>query len=190
MIHTRPRRLFAGALALGTALTLGACGDSATGPGGEQELITRVTLTLTPTGGAPITSYIDDPDGAGPQPPSAQVGALTLVAGTSYTGSILFENRLVNPPENITEEVEAEDGEHRVFYTVTGTGATVLTLDQDGNGLPVGLAYTVTAGASVGTGTLRVVLCHYGDSPKVGSATTCTGDTDIDVTFSFSVAAP
>ncbi len=172
-----------------TMLVIAGCGDSVTAPGGEVELISRVTLTLTPSGGgAPIVSYIDDPDGNGPQPPSAQSGALTFAAGVTFSGAIRFENRLVTPPENITEEVEEEANEHRVFYTVTGGGLTVTTTDVDGQGRPLGLAFTAVAGATPGTGTLRVVLCHYDDGPKQAQATSCTGDTDIDVTFNYTIA--
>ena len=170
------------------ALALAACGESTTAPGGEQELISRVTLTLTPSGGGtPITAYIDDSDGNGPQSPSAQVGAIALPAGSSYSGTILFENRLESPPENITEEVAAEAEEHRVFYTVTGAGLTVSTTDVDGDGVPLGLTYTVATGATPGTGALRVVLCHYDEDPKPVQVTSCTVDTDIDVTFAFTV---
>lgn len=174
-------------------LALAACGDS-TGPGQEQELISRVTLTLTRVGGGtPQVVYIDDADGLGPAAPSAQVGTLTLVRGSTYTGSVLFENRLVSPPENITTEVQAESDEHMVIYTIAGgAGVTVITTDTDGAGKQVGLAYTVAAAADapVGARTLRAVLCHYGSSPKPTTASTCTVDTDVDLTFNAVVTAP
>jgi hypothetical protein len=182
-----PRRMLTGAGLLATAVALAACGDSSTAPGGEQELITRVTLTLTPTTGSPIVSFIDDPDGNGPQAPSAQSGAIALRIGTTYTGTVKFENRLENPPEDITEEVEEEDDEHRVYYTVTGAGITVTTLDTDGAGRPLGLQYRVVPGSTAGAGALRVVLCHYDDAPKVASSTSCQGDTDIDVVFNYTI---
>ena len=170
------------------AVALGACGDSSTAPGGEQELITRVTLTLTPqAGGAPLVSFIDDPDGNGPQAPSAQSGALTLRTGATYLGTVKFENRLVTPPEDITEEVEEEANEHRVYYTVSGAGVTVTTLDTDPAGRPLGLSYRIVAGSTAGSGALRVVLCHYDDRPKVATSTTCQGDTDIDVVFAYTI---
>lgn len=170
------------------ALVASACGDSSTAPGGEQELISRVTLTLAPQGGGTsIVSYIDDADGAGPGAPAAQNSAIALTQGVTYVGSVKFENRLANPVENITDEVVAEANEHRVYYTVTGTGATVTITDADGAARPLGVTYTFAAGASVGAGTLRTVLCHYGDSPKPSTGTVCTGDTDIDVTFNFTV---
>lgn len=176
--------------ALGSALlfTLAACGDSATAPGGESEVISRVTLTLTPTTGAALTAYVDDPDGNGPQSPAAQVGTLALARGVTYTGTVKFENRLVNPPEDITTEVQAESNEHRVFYTVTGTGVTVTTTDTDTQGRPLGVRFTKAVAQSATGGTMRVVLCHYDDSTKSAAATTCTGDTDIDLTFAFTIA--
>jgi hypothetical protein len=183
------RRLLAGAGLAAAAITLAACGDSSTAPGGEQELISRVTITLTPSSGAPIVSYIDDPDGNGPQAPSAQVGAIALTPGATYTGTVTFENRLANPPEDITEEVEEEDDEHRVYYTVfggiTGAGLVITPQDTDSQGRPLGLRFTATVNQTVGgqSGSIQVVLCHYDDAPKVASSTTCQGDTDIDVRF-------
>jgi hypothetical protein len=179
-------------LVLGAAglVALSACGDSSTAPGGESEVISRVTLTLTPpAGGAAITAYIDDADGNGPTAPSAQVGTLTLTRGVTYTGTVRFENRLASPVEDITTEVVAEANEHRVFYTVTGAGVTITTTDVDGQNRPLGVRFTkaVAATATPGAGTVRVVLCHYDDSPKVASATSCTGETDINVQFNMVV---
>lgn len=166
-----------------------ACGESSTAPGGEQEFITRVTLTLTPAGGgAAVVAYINDPDGAGPLPPESQSGALALSGSASYTGTVKFENRLENPPEDITSEVAAESNEHRVLYTVTGADLTIATTDVDSNGRPLGITFSATTGATAGNGAVRVVLCHYGDITKPAVATSCTGDTDIDTSFSFSIA--
>ncbi len=187
-MHKNVQRLIGGVSAGMLALVVSACGDSTTAPGGEQELITRVTLTFTPTGGgAPIVTYIDDPDGAGPLPPTAQVGALNMPAGTEFTGRVKFENRLVNPPEDITEEVEEEADEHRVFYLITGTGLTLNTTDVDGAGRTVGVRFAGQAAPAASTGTVRVVLCHYGDTAKPAQASSCTADTDIDVTFNYTI---
>ncbi len=181
------RALTLGAVALMTLAT--ACGDSSTAPGGEVELISRVTITLTPVGGgAALTTYIDDADGNGPTAPSAQVGALALARGVTYTGSVRFENRLKNPVEDITAEVRAEASEHRVFYTVTGTGATITTTDVDGQNRSLGLAFTKALSASATAGNMRVVLCHYDDAPKVATATSCGGETDIDVSFAYTIS--
>ena len=184
-------RLSRAPLAL-TALTLAlvSCkGDSITDPAGESEVITRVTLTLTPTTGAAISAFIEDADGNGPNPPSAQVGTLNLPAGSTFTGAVRFENRTVTPVEDITAEVLAEANEHRVFYTVTGAGITVNSTDLDGAGRPLGLRFTAAAvaGTQPGARTLRVLLCHYDKQVKPAVAASCTVDTDIDVSFALSV---
>lgn len=178
----------ASAAALLLALT--GCGDSSTEPAGEQEIISRITLSLTPQGGgAAQSAIINDPDGLGPQAPQAQQGTLVLARNTTYTGTITFQNALKTPAEDITAEVRAEANEHRVFYTTTATGVTIATTDVDGSGRPLGLSFTkaVGANAATGAGTVRVVLCHYGSTTKPAGATTCTADTDSDVAFSFTV---
>lgn len=187
MLNNTSRRTMA--LGAGLLASLAACGDSSTAPGGETEVISRVTLTLTPAGGgAALSAYIDDADGNGPQSPSAQVGALALTRGVTYTGTVKFENRLVNPVEDITEEVQEESNEHRVFYTVTGTGVTVTTTDTDGQGRPLGVRFSKVVAQGATAGSTRVVLCHYDDAPKSAAATSCTGETDIDLTFAFTIA--
>lgn len=183
------RFLALGAVALVTMAT--ACGDSSTAPGGESEVISRVTITLTPSGGGTaLTAYIDDADGNGPTAPSAQVGTLSLTRGVTYTGAIKFENRLVNPAEDITTEVRSEANEHRVFYTVSSTGVTLTTTDVDSQNRPLGTAFTKAIGATAttGAGTVGVVLCHYDNVAKVATATSCAGETDINVSFNFTIA--
>ena len=170
------------------SMVLAGCGDSSTEPGGESEVISRVTLTLAPSSGAALTSYIDDADGKGPQAPSAQVGALALAKGVTYTGTVKFENRLKSPAEDITAEVQAEANEHRVFYTVTGSGVTITTTDVDGQNRPLGLRFSTAVGSTATAGTLRVVLCHYDGVAKTAAATSCTGETDVDLAFTYTIA--
>ena len=112
-----------------------------------------------------------------------------LARGVTYTGTVTFENRLATPVEDITEEVRDEANEHRVFYTVTGSGVTITTTDVDGQNRPLGLRFTKAVAATGATaGTTRVVLCHYDDTPKSATATACTTETDIDVTFNYTIA--
>jgi hypothetical protein len=166
------------------------CGASSTEPAGEEEVISRVTLQLTPEGGgATQSAFIEDADGAGPGAPSAQSGTLSLTRGVTYSGTVQFENRLVTPVEDITAEVRAEPNEHRVFYSASSPGISLTTSDVDGQNRPLGLAFTTAVGAAAtaGAGTIRVQLCHYSSTLKTGDATSCTGDTDILVTFSVAV---
>lgn len=182
---------FATLLAVGVA----ACGDDPAVPpiGNEQELITDVTITLTPVGGGTaISSTIADPDGEGPLPPAAQTGAIVLTPGVTYDGSIAFvDNQDPANPDNITAEVMAEADEHRVFYTLAGvTGVTIpdSSLDTDGDGAPLGLSFQVLVDAAgSGSGTIQVVLSHYDDSPK-GDGSTPSNETDVDVSFTASVS--
>ena len=153
---------------------------------GEEELITRVVLTLE-AAGETVTATADDPDGDGVD---IQVETLTLTPGTVYDGTIEVFNDLAEEAEqNITAEIEAEDDEHRFFYTVTGLedDITVAVTDTDENGLPVGLDFQVTvAGDASGSGTLNVVLSHYDEQPKNGIDR--SDETDIDVTFPVEIA--
>jgi hypothetical protein len=161
------------------------------------ELITKVTLTFTPVGGgAALVFTANDPDGDGSIPPT--INDIELASNTTYTLTIELENRLVSPPEDITEEVEDEDDEHMFFFGWTGnifsdpagngnidTRADAVNYnDEDDNGNPVGLDTnwtTVTVGGTV-TGTLRILLKHQ---PDLKSATSGSGDgeTDVDLTF-------
>lgn len=186
-------RFFGAATALALLAGVSAC-DDPTGPvDNEQELITDVTITLTPVGGGTaMVSTIADPDGPGPLSPTAQTAALTLTPGMTYDGMIQFFDRS-DPAdvEDITAEVEEEADEHRVFYTLAGlTGVTVPddSLDEDSMGSPLGLSFQVVveSGAS-GTGTIRVVLSHYDDAPK-GDGSTPSDETDADVSFNVSVS--
>jgi len=148
------------------------------GPG-EEELITRVVLTLT-GGGQTVTATANDPDGDGT---NFQIGTLTLTAGTTYTGSVKVFDDINN--EDVGEEIEEEDDEHQFFYTAGGGASgrvTVTITDQDENGLPVGLNFTLAVSAGdAASGTLRVILSHYDEGPKDGI--NMSDETDVDVTF-------
>ena len=153
------------------------------GPG-EEELITRVVVTLT-QGGNTITATANDGSGIGNG--SLTVETLELAAGTTYTGRIELFNDQEN--EDITEEVDDERDEHQFFYTVQGGIASAVNFaitDEDSNGLPVGLTFTVTVndGAS-GSGNVRIQIGHYDDAPKDG--TTLSDETDIDFELPISV---
>ncbi len=152
------------------------------GPG-DEEVITTVTLTLTPQGGGnQVIAQWQDLDGDGGNAPT--IGSMTLNAGATYDGSITLLNEQESPAENVTEEIEDEDDEHQFYYTPMGgiaNSVTVNITDQDGNGLPIGLSYTVTvnAGTSGQTGTLDVKLYHYDEVTKTG--TNITDEIDVDI---------
>ncbi len=169
-------------LVLSAAIVVGCDSDDPDDDGpGEEELITTVTLTLTPqAGGQNVTAVANDPDGDGA---GFTIGDINLTANTTYTGTITFRDDVNN--EDITAEVEEEDDVHQVWYTPGGDAAgrvTVTIDDMDGNGLPVGLDFTVVVSAGAdASGTLNVVLSHYDEGPKDG--VTQSDESDVDLVF-------
>ncbi|WKZ59508.1 MAG: hypothetical protein QY309_16800 [Cyclobacteriaceae bacterium] len=180
-------RFFLGSFLLATLLLV-SCGDDPE-PANEEELITTLTLTLTPTGGDPITMTFKDLDGDGAGVPqyiySTGGDAAVLSASTTYTAEITLLNESVNPAENITEEIEEEADEHLFCFTVGG-GANIdySYADEDDNGLDVGLTTIWETGAA-STGTITIVLRHQ-PGTKTG-ACPGSGETDIEVTFNVAI---
>ncbi len=201
------------ALSVGV-LALAACGDDGgtecSGSNCLEELITTVTVTLTPSGGSPIVAEFDDPDGDGGEPPT--IDTIALVANTTYTVTVGFQNRLETPAEEITDEVRDEAEDHQIFFTgsaVNGPATdnpnaaiTHAYADQDRTGLPIGLDNTFVVGSATG-GDLIVTLRHL---PPLNGQPTKTADTaatvkasgfsaiggenDAQVTFPVVIATP
>lgn len=168
--------------------TFTACEKPAPVVPNEEEVITTLTFTLTPTSGTPVVMTFKDLDGDGGNAPVITGG--TLAANTTYTGSVTLLNETETPAENVTDEINAEKEEHQFFYTTTVTGLQVAYTDTDANGKPIGLATTVTT-AAAGTGNLTVVLKHEpnkdGTNVAAGDMTNAGGETDIEVTFPVTV---
>ena len=158
------------------------------GPG-EEELITTLEITLTPSGGGvPYTVRFRDLDGEGGNVPV--VDRIEIDAGTDYDCTVQVLNETESPPENITEEVEEEAEAHQFFYQTLGgfSPATVTYADKESDYVtnsgvdhPVGLEFTLSVPENAANGLLRVRLSHYDDAPKDG--TTLSDETDIDVIF-------
>ena len=190
-----PTLLTRGALALALlgSLSLTACdsGEPDDDGAGEEELITQVTLTLTPTtGGAPVTISASDPDGDGAGL-TFSPATLALRPGTTYDGTIELRDTING--EDITGEVEEEAEEHLFRYTLTPASAGTVTVtdtesdytsvNENGGDYAVGLAFrVVTASGASGTGTMNAVLYHFDDGPKTSSTAT-SDEIDVDVAF-------
>ena len=151
----------------------------------EEEVITTMTITLTPQGGGDaITFQTRDLDGDGPGEPVVTAG--NLIGNTTYTGSIELLNETETPAEDITEEIEEEDDEHQFIFEFTGAIDAVAATDSDDDGNPIGLAFelsTLTAGPT----TLTVTLRHEPTKPNDGTLAGAGGETDIAETFEFTV---
>ena len=192
MFTSTPTRALA-ALALLGSLSLTACdsGEPDDDGAGEEELITQVTLTLTPQGGgSPLTISASDPDGDGAGL-TFSPSTLALAPGTTYDGTIRLRDTVND--EDITEEIEEESEEHLFRYTLTPASAGTVAItdaesdytsdDENGGDFAVGLTFRVTtaAGAS-GTGTMNAVLYHFDEGPKTSSTAT-SDEIDVDVAF-------
>ena len=167
----------------------------------EEEIITDVVLTFTSEDSSSVvTATAQDPDGEGPL--DLEVGGdIGLLPNTTYTLAITLSNEIEG--EDITEEIEEEDEEHMFFFAWTeglfaspaGDGNvdsradTVNYLDEDENGLPVGLSTSWTTGDSVPNGTFQVILKHQPDV-KSDTSTVEDGGTDVDLTWNVGQGFP
>ncbi len=155
----------------------------------EEEVITTLELTLTPTdSGNPVIFSFKDLDGDGGDAPTISGG--TLRTNSTYTGYLQLLNELENPVGNISEEVEEEAEEHQFFFQSTISGMDINYDDTDANGNPIGLAINVSTNTA-DSGTLRIILKHEPDKfatdVSSGDITNAGGETDIEVTFPINV---
>jgi len=167
------------------------------------ELITKVTLTFTPTGGGDaVVVSATDPDGTGVQSLETS-GPITLTKGVPYTLELALINELAKPtdPEyDITAEVEEEGNEHMFFYSwtnnvfadPTGNGNVdnrnddIRYEDKDVNGLPIGLHTAWTSAAAAATGKFQVLLKHQ-PGLKSATSTSADGEDDLNITFDIEI---
>jgi len=171
-----------------TAVLVTSCSnddDAPPPPVNEEEVITTLTAILSPSVGVPTNLVFRDLDGDGPDAPVITGGV--LAANTTYTGRLDLLNETESPAESITEEIELEDEEHQFFFSATNSIATFAYADMDADGNPVGLDFTLTTGATVGSGVVTITLRHepVKDATGVsdGDITNAGGETDISVNF-------
>ena len=161
----------------------------------EEEIITDVVLTWTPTaGGTPVVAAAQDPDGEGPLDLEV-LDPINLEFNTEYTLTVELANSIEG--EDITEEIMEEDDEHMFFFEFTndffasplGDGnaderddAVINYNDFDENMLPVGLSTTWETTGDMGSGEFRIVLKHQ-PGEKSATSTINDGGTDVDLTF-------
>ncbi|GGD92918.1 type 1 periplasmic binding fold superfamily protein [Planktosalinus lacus] len=156
----------------------------------EEEVITTLQVTLV-GGGSTITMEYKDLDPEGPTDPVVTVSG-PLMAGTVYTGSLTLLNELVNPAENITEEILEEAEEHQFFYQVSNTlNITNITYeDSDSNGNPLGLSFSFETGAA-SAGDFTIILRHEpnkeAEGVSNGDITNADGETDISAGFPLTI---
>ncbi|MFT4522988.1 MAG: hypothetical protein ACI8ZN_001940 [Bacteroidia bacterium] len=155
----------------------------------EEEVITSLNFTLTPEGGGtPVVLSFKDLDGDGGNAPAISEG--TLVANTTYNGSLELLKELETPAEDITKEIEEEGVDHQFFFKTSVSGVNFAYNDMDANGNPIGLSTILTTNGA-GSGTITVTLRHEpkkdASGVSSGDMTNAGGETDIEVTFNVEV---
>lgn len=165
----------------------------------EMEVITDVTLIFTSDAGAVVTASAQDPDGEGVQE-LVVLDEIQLQAGTNYTLTFDIMNNLETPGEDIGDEIAEEDDEHQVFFAwtegafsnPTGNGNIdnasdpVNYNDADGNGNPLGLNTSWTAGDPTTAASFTVRLQHQPDV-KTSTSGANDGDTDFELQFRLTI---
>ena len=162
-------------------------------------MITDVTLIFTSDAGAVVTASAQDPDGEGVQE-LVVLDEIQLQAGTNYTLTFDIMNNLETPGESIGEEIAEEDDEHQIFFAwtegafsnPTGNGNIdnasdpVNYNDADGNGNPLGLNTSWTAGDPTTAASFTVRLQHQPDV-KTSTSGANDGDTDFELQFRLTI---
>ena len=165
----------------------------------EMEVITDVTLIFTSDAGAVVTASAQDPDGEGVQE-LVVLDEIQLQAGTNYTLTFDIMNNLETPGEDIGDEIAEEDDEHQIFFAWTegafsnpsGNGNIdnasdpVNYNDADGNGNPLGLNTSWTAGDPTTAASFTVRLQHQPDV-KTSTSGANDGDTDFELQFRLTI---
>lgn len=152
----------------------------------DEELITTLNIDLTNSGTTLELNY-QDIDGDGGDAPVITVD--TLAANTTYTGTITLFNESEDPSEELTSEIFDEAEEHQFFFSSTGA-TTFAYSDQDNDGNPIGLSFTLTT-SDAGSESYTVILRHEPEKTATGVSggdiTNAGGETDIEVVFDVTV---
>lgn len=169
-------------------LLLQACKKDNPKPVNEEEVITTVILTFTPSDGSSI-KYISYKDITPDDTAGQLISSDTLERNKSYTMTVSILNETFTPAQNITAEIHNEGTEHQFFFIQNPSGLfSILDYnDKDENDNPIGLINKATTIDAESTGTIRVVLRHeplkLGISVPDGDITNAEGETDLDVTL-------
>jgi hypothetical protein len=198
-------------LVSGLLLFISSCSKDDPKPEDIAEIITKTTLTFTPTGGGtPVIVSATDPDGDGPKPRELS-GPINLTKSATYQLSITLINELAkttDPEYDVTKEIEEDGVSHQFFFgwsknvfsNPSGDGnidnRTDLVLYQGGqdftskdeNGRNLGLVTTWTSAlSSIDGGTFTLILKHQPDNLKTDTSDSTTGETDIELTFTINI---
>ncbi|MBK8556142.1 MAG: hypothetical protein IPL65_10430 [Lewinellaceae bacterium] len=157
-----------------TVLSLSSCKpDTQT----ATEFITRIVLHMENTNGFSQDFVWEDANGDGiPE----SIDTIALAPNTAYTCTVHVYDDTVDPVNDITAEIKAENTAHLLVYTAINADVAIVRTDADDNGAPFGLATQWNTGAN-SSGKTNIRLIHEPD--KSASDPTATGETDFEVEF-------
>jgi len=154
----------------------------------DNELITTIQLDFTKRGTDDKSTFLwEDVDGPGGALPV--IDEIMLDDNHVYDVVVKFWNKSVTPADDITKEVQAESANHRLYYEPTaGSGIVVDGLDNDTEGLPLGLNSVWTTGNSA-SGSVTIILRHYPEGGKAAEdpANSTKSTTDAGASFTVTV---
>jgi hypothetical protein len=170
---------------------LGSCSDDPEVTN-EEEVITKITVTLTTAGGTPVLLSWTDTNLNSIVDPAEITASGSLLAGKAYTATIELLNESADPVINVSEEVKEEAEDHIFCFTATNVNLTFSGFDTDANGQPLGISSTWTTGTA-STGTVTIKLWHQpgfktGSCPLSGDPG--IGETDVDIDFNVQIQSP
>lgn len=147
----------------------------------EEEVINRVTLTVTAADGSSNDYTWNEGD---------TIPTITLAANTTSNVSVHFYDASdASDVEDITEEVIEEADEHFVFYQISSASLSISAASNDvvdADGISINLK-TEWAAAAASSGTVRVYLIHEPTSKTGGSRGELGGSTDVELDFPVSI---
>ena len=152
----------------------------------QEELITTLKYTLISDDFSDTASFsFTDVDGPGGNNPV--IVESVLKSNTYYIGKLELLNEQINPPEDITVEIEDEAEDHQFFFQSTiNQNLNIAYNDADLNGNPIGIS-TLLQTKNPSSGKLTITLRHmpdkFANGVKQGNIANAGGETDIEITF-------
>lgn len=158
----------------------------------EEEVITKITVTLNTAGGTPVVLGWSDTNLNSIVDPAEITSSGALLASKAYTATIELLNESADPVINVSDEVREEGEDHIFCFTATNVNIAFSGFSTDANGQQLGLTSTWTTGAA-STGTVTIKLWHQpgfktGSCPLPGDPG--IGETDVDIDFNVQIQNP
>jgi len=122
---------------------------------------------------------LDGPDG----PLQGFVTDAVLSPNLGYSGAVSILNERTNPTTKVNDEIMANPNDFQVFFTLSDPNVKVEIMDEDDNGMPIGLTTRVTTGSQEGDYTMKIQVVKNGNKSNAGTAEEAGGEIAIEGDF-------